>query len=116
MNCPNCNKELRPGAKFCVFCGTKIAEQVVQIAEKSNVCPKCNKELRQGAKFCTSCGYKLENGNVDVEEKKDVIKRSEDIVEVKDRILWNILPGQVARIIDETEFDSYNNIKGVRSY
>lgn len=113
MNCPNCNKELRPGAKFCVFCGTKIAEQVVQIAEKSNVCPKCNKELRQGAKFCTSCGYKLENGNVDVEEKKDVIKRSEDIVEVKDRILWNILPGQVARIIDETEFDSYNNIKGV---
>lgn len=113
MNCPNCNKELRPGAKFCVFCGTKIAEQVVQITEKSNVCPKCNKELRQGAKFCTSCGYKLENGNVDVEEKKDVIKRSEDIVEVKDRILWNILPGQVARIIDETEFDSYNNIKGV---
>ena len=113
MNCPKCNKELRQGAKFCVFCGTKLAEQTVETPPKSNVCPKCNKELREGAKFCTACGYKLESGNVNAEVKKNGPQRSEDITEVKDRILWNILPGQVARIIDETEFNSYNNIKGV---
>lgn len=113
MNCPKCNKELREGAKFCTSCGTRLAEAQAQVAPKGNVCPKCNKELREGAKFCTSCGYKLVNGNVNANEKKDEIKRSEDIAEVKDRLLWNILPGQVARIIDETEFYSYNNIKGV---
>ena len=113
MNCPKCNKELRPGAKFCVFCGTKLAEQTVEVTPKSNVCPKCNKELREGAKFCTACGYKLESGNVNAEVKKNEPQKSEDITEVKDRILWNIMPGQVARIIDETEFNSYNNIKGV---
>ena len=113
MNCPKCNKELRPGAKFCVFCGTKLAEESQQVAPQGNVCPKCNKELRQGAKFCTSCGYKLESANVNADERKNDIKKSEDITEVKDRILWNIQPGQVARIIDETEFYSYNNIKGV---
>ena len=113
MNCPNCNKELKPGAKFCVFCGTKVAEPVTNVSEKDNVCPKCNKELRPGAKFCTSCGYKLDSANVDNNEKKSEIKKNEDITEVKDRILWNILPGQIARIIDEKEFDSYNKIKGV---
>ena len=24
MNCPNCGKELNPGDKFCIACGTKI--------------------------------------------------------------------------------------------
>ena len=24
MNCPNCGKELNPGDKFCIDCGTKI--------------------------------------------------------------------------------------------
>lgn len=36
-----------------------------------------------------------------------------DINSVKGRIYWNIQPGQVARIINETEFDSYNNIQGI---
>ena len=75
MNCPNCNKELKPGAKFCVFCGTKVAEPVTNVSEKDNVCPKCNKELRPGAKFCTSCGYKLDSANVDNNEKKSEIKK-----------------------------------------
>lgn len=110
MNCPNCNKELKPGAKFCVFCGTKVTEPATAVTGKSNICPQCKKELKPGAKFCTSCGYKLENANNEV--NKD-IKKSEDITEVKERILWNILPGQVARVIDEAEFQAYNNIKGV---
>ena len=35
---------------------------------------------------------------------------SPDFNEVKGRIYWNIQPGQVARIIDESEFDSYGRI------
>ena len=118
MNCPNCNKELKPGAKFCVFCGTKVPEQATVVSHNSNICPKCSKEIKPGAKFCVFCGHKLDNNATNTsptanEEVIKEVKKSEDITEVKDRIMWNILPGQVARVIDEKEFDSYNKVKGV---
>ena len=42
--CPQCGKLVPEGAKFCMFCGTKIA------------CSKCGAELIPGAKFCAQCG------------------------------------------------------------
>ncbi|MBO4944519.1 MAG: zinc-ribbon domain-containing protein [Muribaculaceae bacterium] len=27
--CPNCHNELKPGMKFCVHCGTKLASEPV---------------------------------------------------------------------------------------
>ena len=42
--CPQCGKLVSEGAKFCMFCGTKIA------------CSKCGAELIPGAKFCAQCG------------------------------------------------------------
>ena len=102
MNCPKCNAILRPGVKFCTSCGQKI--------ETSATCTQCGAPLKSGAKFCIKCGQR-----VTLAEKTSAPSQetTSDINSVKGRIYWNIQPGQVARIINETEFDSYNNIQGI---
>lgn len=35
MKCPNCGKEVKEGAKFCVGCGTSLVEEKVENAEKT---------------------------------------------------------------------------------
>ena len=102
MNCPKCNAILRPGVKFCTSCGQKI--------ETSATCTQCGAPLKSGAKFCIKCGQR-----VTLAEKTSATSQetTSDINSVKGRIYWNIQPGQVARIINETEFDSYNNIQGI---
>ena len=108
MNCPKCNSELRPGAKFCTKCGQKV--------EEAPMCPQCNAPLKPGAKFCTKCGCKLTSNTTptpDVETKAPVSTTSNDINMANGRIYWNVLPGQIARVINESEFESYNKIQGV---
>ena len=108
MNCPKCNSELRPGAKFCTKCGQKV--------EAAPMCPQCNAPLKPGAKFCTKCGCKLTSYTTptpDVETKAPVSTTSNDINMANGRIYWNVLPGQIARVINESEFESYNKIQGV---
>ena len=108
MKCPKCNSELREGAKFCTKCGQKI--------EVAPVCPQCNAPLKPGAKFCTKCGCKLGVAPAPAkatEEKASAPQVAPDMSTAKGRIYWNVQPGQVARIIDETEFESYNKIQGV---
>ena len=102
MNCPKCNAILRPGVKFCTSCGQKI--------ETSATCTQCGAPLKSGAKFCIKCGQR-----VTLAEKTSATSQetTSDINSVKGRIYWNIQPGQVARVINETEFDSYNNIQGI---
>lgn len=108
MNCPKCNSELRPGAKFCTKCGQKI--------EAAPACPQCGAPLKAGSKFCTKCGARLAAQNVgEKSEGKKVLVRQPvtDMKVSKGRIYWNVQPGQVARVIDEAEFESYNKIQGV---
>ena len=107
MNCPKCQSELRPGAKFCTKCGQKI--------ETAPVCPQCGAPLKPNAKFCTKCGYRLaaQQTPVKVEERAAAPKVVSDMDVVGSRILWNVFPGQVARVISEVEFESYNKIQGV---
>ena len=31
MKCPNCGKEVKEGAKFCVGCGTSLVEEDIEI-------------------------------------------------------------------------------------
>ena len=47
--CKACGVELRPGARFCDMCGTKV----------DKICPNCGEVLRDQAKFCDLCGFKL---------------------------------------------------------
>lgn len=49
MNCPNCQHENRPAAKFCDECGARLP----------SVCPACGSEVRPRAKFCDECGASL---------------------------------------------------------
>ena len=49
MNCPNCGAETHPGQKFCLDCGTPLAE----------VCPNCGQPVQAGARFCGECGTAL---------------------------------------------------------
>ena len=49
MICSNCQAENPTGARFCMSCGTALA----------NRCPNCGTELPQEAKFCFNCGFNL---------------------------------------------------------
>ncbi|MCZ6679230.1 MAG: AAA family ATPase [Candidatus Poribacteria bacterium] len=49
MTCPRCDFESPPGAKFCMECGTRLA----------NRCPKCGTTPPVEAKFCPACGTKF---------------------------------------------------------
>src|SRR5438874_63787 len=49
MDCPNCQHENVPAAKFCSECGTRL-----RIA-----CPRCGVEVLPTAKFCHECGVSL---------------------------------------------------------
>jgi len=60
--CPKCNRPVRPGAKFCGFCGTTLTPARLvaspQPAKNNGAanCPHCNAPLRPGVKFCANCG------------------------------------------------------------
>src|SRR5712691_11552281 len=46
MQCPRCQHENPPRAKFCPECGARLAL----------TCAKCHSELPPSAKFCLECG------------------------------------------------------------
>jgi class 3 adenylate cyclase len=50
MNCPSCQHENPPAAKFCLECGGRLALS----------CAKCGVQLPPGAKFCLECGASLD--------------------------------------------------------
>lgn len=87
-------------------------------------CPKCNAPLKPGAKFCTKCGTRIENPAAAPEATKAQASAGEpqkvrqqnlpaDIQTATQRIYWNILQGQVARVITESELESYGSIRGI---
>ena|SRR5215831_1314594 len=53
MNCPRCQHENPPHAKFCLECGVSLAL----------TCPKCHSALPAGAKFCLECGEPVTTGH-----------------------------------------------------
>lgn len=113
MNCPKCNSELRHNAKFCTKCGQKIDNVE---AEPNRMCPECGSLLKPGAKFCTKCGTKIEHkAGPDLQSgtKANPPVAESDMNAAKGRIYWNVQPGQIARVISESEFEAYNKIRGV---
>ena len=59
VKCRACGMDLRPGARFCDRCGTKVEK----------ICPACGAVLRDQARFCDLCGVPLE-GAVPVSRPK----------------------------------------------
>lgn len=103
-NCPKCGKELKPNAKFCGGCGTKL-ESVA--ASAVNKCPHCGKELKPNAKFCGGCGTKLEQSS------PVQISQGKDFSLIANYIRWNMLEGQIAVKIDENDIAAYGKVKGL---
>ncbi|MBN1877443.1 MAG: zinc ribbon domain-containing protein [Anaerolineae bacterium] len=50
--CAKCGAALKPGAKFCAECGTRV--------EEKRYCIDCGAEIANNAKFCPACGTKQE--------------------------------------------------------
>ena len=49
MQCPACDHENEPAARFCEGCGARLAR----------TCPSCGKEAGPRARFCPACGATL---------------------------------------------------------
>lgn len=88
-----------------------------------DTCPKCNAPLKPGAKFCTKCGtrvapqpaeeVKTATSAFESDSSKARQNLPDDMQTATQRICWNILPGQVARVISEHELESYGSIRGI---
>ena len=88
-------------------------------------CPKCNAVIADGHRFCTECGYKVVEESAPVvpqepiaepvaepepEVEENVIS---DMNNVDNHIMWNVQPGQVAKLISEKEFSQYSDAAGL---
>ena len=115
MNCPKCGKELKPNAKFCGACGTRIEAPAAGLK-----CPKCGKELKPGAKFCGGCGTKLEAvptapaAPTAAAANGSQSEPRPDVSLIDKYIHWNIQPGQVAIKIDEADIAGYGRVEKIK--
>ena len=50
--CPECEKPLKPGAKFCPECGAAVKPA-------KTACPGCGASVAEGVKFCPECGQRM---------------------------------------------------------
>ncbi|MCM1368023.1 MAG: zinc ribbon domain-containing protein [Roseburia sp.] len=56
VTCPNCGTQNTADSAFCVKCGTSLIEK------PPTECPSCGATLVEGAKFCAMCGTAIEVG------------------------------------------------------
>ena len=89
-------------------------------------CPKCNAEIAEGHRFCTECGYRVVEETPapepvfqpDAQPQEQVSAPAAEAAptvmdNVENHIMWNVQPGQVARLIPEKEFSQYSDAAGL---
>lgn len=57
--CPACGAFIEKNAKFCTFCGNRIAESSFSDNNGRIVCPTCGEKISSAAKFCNYCGSNI---------------------------------------------------------
>src|SRR6476660_1911362 len=62
MRCPNCATDNPAQAKFCLNCGTSLAQQPR--------CSNCGSDLPAGARFCMSCGQAVSGAETATDEAR----------------------------------------------
>jgi hypothetical protein len=94
MYCSNCGNAIKPGMKFCVGCGSAIAQNVA--AQSS--CSGCGTTLPAGSKFCANCGAGRFGSvpAVIIAPPKTIKQQANDTTELIARVGWNFLVGWVA--------------------
>ena len=85
--CTKCGNELKEGAKFCVYCGEKLAPAPQPAVE----IPAPVEEV--------------------ADEKLDI--QEGDLQSASRRVYWDIQAGQVARIVKSSDLAKFKNIKGI---
>ena len=82
-----------------------------------NTCPNCNAPVEPDHRFCMECGYKIEAVSELPQEPQPLPQEPQPVVEemvsVENHIMWNMQPGQVARLINEKEFTQYSDASGL---
>ncbi|MDQ6659734.1 MAG: zinc ribbon domain-containing protein [Chloroflexota bacterium] len=62
--CPHCSGEVKPGAAFCMHCGSSLSLQAVVVTAPSQpltqVCSACHTEVPAQNAFCTNCGQSMQ--------------------------------------------------------
>ena len=84
-------------------------------------CPKCNAVIADGHRFCTECGYRVVEESAPVAVQEPVVETepaeeevlTSDMNDVDNHIMWNVQPGQVAKLITEKEFAQYSDAAGL---
>src|SRR5438477_60041 len=61
--CPRCNGEVKPGAAFCMHCGSSLAAAVTGTSSQplTRPCPACRTEVPVGQAFCSNCGQSMQS-------------------------------------------------------
>ena len=73
-------------------------------------CPNCNAIVEEKYNFCPKCRTKLKD-NVTIAKTK--IEERSPFTIVKNKAIWRIEKGEVARHIDETEFVNFEHVSGL---
>ena len=80
-------------------------------------CPNCNSHVADDHVFCMECGTRIEAEPAPVQEEikteEPHTAPAEDMINVENHIMWNIQPGQVAKLITEKEFMQYSDAAGL---
>lgn len=80
-------------------------------------CPNCNSQVADDHVFCMECGTRIEAEPAPVQEEikteEPQTAPAEDMINVENHIMWNIQPGQVAKLITEKEFIQYSDAAGL---
>lgn len=70
-------------------------------------CPKCHKFVEDTWKMCPYCRTQLNPVEKSEEEKKNPLQV------YKNKAIWSIVPGELARHIRESELDNFDQISGI---
>lgn len=107
--CISCHAPLKPGAKFCTQCG---APQPVE-TETTSQCSACHAPLKPGVKFCTQCGAPQAQPTTTASAHPTGTASAPAMTVHKQKIVWNVQPGEIARRINEAELMQYDTALGI---
>lgn len=95
MNCPKCNKPLKEGAKFCVYCGERVAP-AAPAAENVPSEPASSAPAATEAEAAAATPHAADLGQ-----------------DAGRHIYWEVQPGQVARVIHDRDLGNFKDVRGV---
>jgi hypothetical protein len=59
-SCPRCSGEVKPGAAFCMHCGSVLSAPAMVAQPSTRPCPACRTEVPVESAFCTNCGQNMQ--------------------------------------------------------